>query len=275
MSASGQPAVAARGLASGRLAAAIGALIVVAAGLALGEAGFTVVVAALAGGAAADLAVRLDSSSPAEVDREDGELASVSRVVVAIGAVATSIGAGWRIRGTLSVYLGLGVAVIVIGVWGMLRAGRAGLSGALARSALTVFICGFGAAHAVLLRRDPEGLKLAIFLVVCVALYETAATIFEMATVQVRPGRNRQAPLAGGVLCFVAGLVAGSVANPPITYGAGMLVGISVAAAAAAGRAMPALFALGRTEGGIEIAAVVSALFVAAPVAYYVARVAI
>jgi dolichol kinase len=144
---------------------------------------------------------------------------------------------------------------------------------AIGRSTIVVFLCGFGGGHAVLLRRQAGGLKLAVVLVVAVAAYELSATVFEAALVQIRPSQNRQAPLAGTVLCAIWGLIAGTVFNPPVTVGGGFVIGVAAALAAAVGRALPALFDVEHGDGGLEIAAVAASLFVAAPVVYYVARV--
>jgi len=245
----------------------------------VGEAVFTVVVAAVAAVAAVDMMGRLERSQPAPSGHTDEEPAveafEVPPVVVGVAAAVPCLAAGIRIQGSLSLPLGLALAVVLIGVVGLVGTGRGGVAAALARAALVVAVCGFGGGHAVLLRLQPRGIRLALFLIVAVAFYETAATIFEMATVQVRPGQNRQAPVAGAVLLFLVGLVFGSVANPPITFGAGVVMGLTIAVAAATGRALPALFADERREGGMEVAAVTTALFIAAPVAYYVARVVI
>ena len=267
---------------STRLALAIGVFLAIVIGLIAGERIFAVVVAALAGFAAFDLAKRLNGSHPRRPDEAletdepgAGTLEPTPVAVVVAGAVVTCLGAGWRLRGTLAIYLGLAVAMAIMAVWGMSRTDRPGLSSALGRSAAVIFVTGFGASHLVLMRREPSGTRLVVFLVVSVALYEAAATIFEAGTVQLRPGHNRPAPVAGAILCFLNGLIFSTVANPPLRPGSGVVIGVCIALAAAAGRALPAFFDSAMSEGGIEVGAVTGMLFVAAPVAYYVGRVVI
>ena len=296
------PAPPPRRMLSGRNLAALVVLAVLVVALFLPEVAFTVIVSALAGWTAWDLADRLDRSHPAPAfprgavaatteaeesgaptgQREEGALEGgisgsaredVSRSLVAGASALVCLTAGWRLRDELSIYLGLAVAVVAIGVWGMARTGQPGLSSALGRMSLVVFLCGFGAAHAVLMRHQPLGHKVAIFLVVWVAAYELAEAIFEAAEVRITPGRNRAAPLAGAGLCAIIGAISGTVASPPLGVASGILLGLAAAGGAAVGRALPALFDPARLQGGMQVAAVASTVFVAAPVTYYLSRV--
>lgn len=262
-----------RRIVSGRLLTAIGALALLAVGMLTKETGFTVAMAILSAAVAWDLANRLERSQPGT---EDSPAVPGGFLWVAMaGSVITVVGAGLRLRGTMSIYLGLALALLLIGLWGMAKTGTPGLSAALGRAALIVLLCGFGGGHAVLLRRQPSGDKLTLFLVISVAFFEVASTIFEAARVQLRPAEQRHALAAGTVLCTFFGLVAGTLGffSPPLAPGTGALIGLCIAAASATGRALPTLFDPDRRDGGFEIAAVTAAFLVAAPVAYYVARV--
>ena len=285
---------------SGRNLAALVVLAVLVVALFLPEVAFTVIVSALAAWTAWDLADRLDRSHPAPAfprgavattepeepggatERREGatEVAAsgsargdVSKPLVAAASALVCLTAGWRLRDELSIYLGLAVAVVAIGVWGMARTGQPGLSSVLGRTSLVVFLCGFGAAHAVLMRLQPLGHKVAIFLVVWVAAYEVAGAIFEAAEVRITPGRNRAAPLAGAGLCAIIGAISGTVASPPLGVASGILLGLAAAGGAAVGRALPALFDPARLEGGMQGAVGASTVFVAAPLTYYRSRV--
>ena len=290
-----------RRMLSGRNLAAVVVLAVLVVALFLPEAAFTVIVSALAAWTAWDLADRLDRSHPApafprgavaattepeepggaterreeatEVGASGSARGDVSKPLVAAASALVCLTAGWRLRDELSIYLGLAVAVVAIGVWGMARTGQPGLSSVLGRTSLVVFLCGFGAAHAVLMRLQPLGHKVAIFLVVWVAAYEVAGAIFEAAEVRITPGRNRAAPLAGAGLCAIIGAISGTVASPPLGVASGILLGLAAAGGAAVGRALPALFDPARLQGGMQVAAVASTVFVAAPVTYYLSRV--
>lgn len=210
---------------------------------------------------------------------------AVPRLAVAVLAGVIPVAA---LRDIGAVVVALSGAMIVIFVWGMTKIHQPGLGDSLAGSATVIALAGFGFAHGSLIatgefRGGPSSaISLVIITLLLIAANQIASTVFAAATVQVGGARKSSGNLWGALATLFIAIVASTIRNPPVNRVNFLVLGIGVAGACAAARAITSTL-LSSPSDPEEIidyemarnAFALQGLGVAAfalPAAYYIAR---
>lgn len=215
----------------------------------------------------------------------DARAVTIPRLAVAILAGVIPIAA---LRDIGAVVLAMSGALIVVFIWGMTKISKPGLGDSLAGSAGALGLAGFGFAHGSLLatgefRGGPSSaIALVIITLLLIAANQVASTVFAAATVQMGGARKSSGNLWGSLATLFIAVVASTIRNPPVNRLNFLILGLAVAGACAAARAIATMlissptdpeeiieFELTRTAFALQGLGVAA---FALPTAYYVAR---